>query len=332
MVLFCFVHSHFISVLLKEMETIVACCKKLSSYPIARNTVRPHEMEPLVHTSTLDEEDEMRGNSEAPLFLDDNGVGDDEDGDSWRQRLLLVQKVTMISAPIFALCAVVMVSVWISQLGGLSTQQGQSKLVFNWHPLMMIMAFLFMTVASLSFRYSQLPKSRISRVMAKWGHGLCWAVAALCMVFGLVAVFHSHNDPVSGFVANLYSLHSWIGITIVTLYFFQLLAGSGAFGLSGLVWISPTTKANLLQIHTFLGPLLYQGVLLTILLGIQEKEGFVGCGYKVQNADLRPWEHFHEIPAVCRTSHGLGLLVLLTGVLTSLALHPFERVHRRHPS
>jgi hypothetical protein len=146
------------------------------------------------------------------------------------------------------------------------------------------------------------------------------------MIMGLSAVFHSHNDPISGFIANLYSLHSWIGLTVVVLYFGQLLAGIGAFAgiIPDRLGLSAAVKAKILQIHSFLGPLLYKGVLLTILLGIQEKEGFVGCGYKVEEADTRPWKHFRDIPPVCRISHGLGILVLLTGASTIFAMHPFD--------
>lgn len=335
----------------RNVTSVILYSKK----PIWNNKrlqVQEIEMEPLVQQHSNVPEGEMEGNLDEPhvMFIDElpGGGGDGDDGGnrgsndgSWRQRLFLLQRAALIVAPLSAFVALITVGVWVSQLGGLSTQQGQSKLVFNWHPLMMIIAFLFMTVASLSFRYSQelstgRTRSQIYRTMAKLGHGLCWIIAALCMVLGLVAVFHSHNDPVSGFLANLYSFHSWVGILVLILYFFQLVAGMGIFGLP--IFLSSTflssshhqqIKYHFLQIHTFLGPLLYQGVLVTIVLGIQEKEGFVGCSYKVETMDRYPWQHFHDIPAVCRTSHTLGLLVLGTGLVTSFAMHSFEPRDRR---
>lgn len=295
-------------------------------------------MEPLIHSAAAnDGEDNVEENIDE--FPHPTGNGIDGDGDvghsKWFQTIHRVQRISLLASPVVAGLALIVVGVWIAKLGGLSTQpQGQAKLVFNWHPLFMILSFLFMTVATLSFRFSPLllpTRLQIPRPVAKLGHGLCWAMAAFCMILGLVAVFHSHNDPVSGFIANLYSLHSWIGIMIVLLYFGQLLAGLSAFGIPFSLGMPPTMKFILMQIHTFLGPVIYQGVIVTILLGIQEKEGYVGCAYKVDHADLRPWQHWQDIPPVCRISHGLGFLIVTTGLLTVLATHNFERTdHRRH--
>jgi len=298
-------------------------------------------MEPLIvsETTNTDENDRIEEHmDQSRIIIDIDGGGGrnsvDED-DPWYRTIDQIQRIALLAAPIVAGLALMVVGVWIFQLGGLATAQGKAKLVFSWHPLLMILSFLFMTVATLSFRLARVVGGGafppLSRPVAKWGHGLCWAIAVGCMILGLIAVFRSHNDPVSGFIANLYSLHSWIGITVVILYGCQFVVGISAFGGIPISFLrfSPTTKFRLLQLHTWVGPILYQGVILTILLGIQEKEGFVGCSYKVDQADLRPWQHFGEIPSACRISHGLGLLVVLTGVLTLLATHTFERTDRR---
>ena len=101
---------------------------------------------------------------------------------------------------------------------------------------------------------------------------MAWFVAALSAVISLVAVFKSHNDEVSGYIANLYSMHSWIGSLIILFYILQFFMGAYAF------WFSdqPSLKAAVLQFHVVAGPILYFSVAGNILLGIQEKEGFVG--------------------------------------------------------
>lgn len=297
---------------------------------------RMNEMEPLVpqHQNGAIEEEGGRDNEPSSITLQDENDDDVNPHDRlWNVVMVRSQQTSLIVAPLLALSALLYVSVWISRLGGLAWEHGHSKLIFNWHPLMMILAFLFMTVATISFRYpTMIAQGRISRTTAKWCHGLCWTVAALCMMIGLIAVFRSHNDPISGFIANLYSFHSWVGLTIVICYMFQLLAGAGVFGIPDRLAISASVKAKLLQIHSFMGPLLYQGICLTILLGIQEKEGFIGCGYQVDEADTKPWKHHGEIPAVCRISHGMGFMVLLTAFMTSFAMHSFDRGvgHRRN--
>ena len=270
------------------------------------------------------EEPELEDSNLMPLVSELH----DDDMSTWRHRMLGFQRASLVLAHCFALLSVLMVIIWIVNLGGLSWQQGQSKLVFNWHPLMMIVAFSFMTVASLSFRYRGLG----TRKLAKLLHGISWATAAVCLIIGLIAVFRSHNDKVSGYIANLYSFHSWVGVLVITMYTIQFFAGLFSFGIAP-PSVTPSFKAKMLQIHHFFGPVIYFAMLLTIMLGIQEKEGFVGCGYKVTEADLTPWKNLDKIPVSCRLSHTAGLLVFLTGICTMFALHQLDRsTHRQHVS
>jgi len=129
---------------------------------------------------------------------------------------------------------------------------------------------------------------------------------------------------VSGYIANLYSLHSWLGLGVVGLYLCQFLAGFFTFAWP-LPFITPVRKAQIMTLHSFLGPFLYTAVAATILLGIQEKEGFVKCGYDVKKADLFPLSHFFLIPTPCLISHALGIVVFATALSTSFALHAFKR-------
>ena len=204
--------------------------------------------------------------------------------DEWRHRMMGFQRASLVLAHCFALLSMVMVIIWIGHAGGLSWEKGQSKLVFNWHPLLMIAAFCFATTASLSFRYRGFGTRKLAKIL----HGVSWGTAALCMIVGLIAVFRSHNDEISGYIANLYSLHSWMGIFVGISYLLQFFAGLFTFGIPPSSF-SPSFKAKMLQVHQFFGPLIYLSLLMTIMLGIQEKEGFVGCSYQVTEADLTPW-------------------------------------------
>lgn len=250
----------------------------------------------------------------------DNGV------DSFRERLYGMQRASLILAHCFSLLSMVMVITWIGKLGGLSWQKGQQELIFNWHPLMMIVAFNFMTIASLSFRY----RSVGTRSLSKMLHGISWAVAIICVIVGLIAVFRSHNDGENGFYANLYSFHSWMGIFVSICYLIQFFGGLCTFGFpSKSLGVTPAFQAKMLMVHRFFGPIIYLVVMATILLGIMEKEGFVGCGYDVDQADLAPWKNFDQIPESCKLSHLMGFLVLFTGVLTSFSLHKIDLGHHR---
>ena len=246
-------------------------------------------------------------------------VEEEETADSGGDHLLKFQSFALWSAHILSALSVLVVLLWISALGGLSWQEGKMKPVFNWHPLLMITAFSFMTVASLSFRFRN-----ENRSIKKWMHGMAWTVAALCAIVALFAVFRSHNDP-AGYIANLYSLHSWIGCAVIGLYISQFVMGVLTFA-----WPVMSPKARILKVHKFLGPFIYNCVAITILLGIQEKEGFVGCAYSVSQADTFPMKHFFDIPSVCRTSHALGILVLGITLSTNLALHDFGKETGQH--
>jgi cytochrome b-561 len=169
------------------------------------------------------------------------------------------------------------------------------------------------------------------------------------MAVGLVAVFKSHNNGPTVYVSNLYSLHSWIGLGVMLLYIVQFVSAVCAFGPTSSVWstfrslfrigsttaaattttttptvmpvaLSPSFRAKLLLVHRYLGPTIYVGVMVTMLLGIQEKEGFITCSYSVTTPDTNPISNFDRIPVACRQSHLLGILVLLTGVTTVFAL------------
>ena len=242
----------------------------------------------------------------------------------WNDQLRRWQSRAIVVSHLLCLFASLLVVVWVHQLGGLSWKEGHSKQVFNWHPLLMILAYCFMTVAALSFR-TPLSCGSVgySRSTIKMVHGSAWAIAAIFASIALIAVFKSHNDSVSGFIANLYSFHSWLGLGVVGLYFLQFLAGFFSFAWP-LSFVTPSMKAQLLTLHSFFGPFLHMAVAATIMLGIQEKEGFVKCGYSVDQADYFPLSHLSLIPPACLVSHSLGIVVFATALLTSFALHTFR--------
>jgi cytochrome b-561 len=262
--------------------------------------------------------------SEIPLIPVPSGepASFDQEDNYWENKLRQLQTKAIIASHVLALLAMTLVIWWINLLGGVSWEAGKAKLVFNWHPLLMISAFSFMTVATFSYRWQTIPNRRLAKIL----HGSAWAVAALCMFVALIAVFQSHNDKQSGFIANMYSLHSWIGAFTILIYVSQFLAGLLTFGVNvPSLGITPSFKAKMLTVHYYVGPLVYLSTATTILLGIQEKEGFVGCAYKVTQADLFPIQHFFKIPFACRVSNLLGIVVLAMTASTAFAMHDFGR-------
>lgn len=287
------------------------------------NCAMAEENPDMADAATVDNTTPLVDHSTASSVLEPDLAPDAPMEDSHAEMIPKVKRYARVLAHVLALFIILVVFGWISMLGGLSWQQGQSKQVFNWHPLMMVTAFSFMTVATLAFQSAT--TTHLNRSTVKLLHASGWLTASLSAVVGLLAVFKSHNDPVSGFIANLYSLHSWMGVLVILLFIAQFVGGVRAFGGPLAANLSPSTRALALRWHAgFVGPLIYVLTGVTILLGIIEKEGFVGgCSYHVDAPDLFPPAHFLRIQGVCLVSHGLAFLILLTMLSTGLALIDF---------
>ena len=239
-----------------------------------------------------------------------------------------LQSVSIFISLLLSPVAIILVSIWASSLGGVSWKEGESKRVFNWHPVMMVTAYAVMNAGALVFRVSGTSSYQAAvgsapkkRGIAKVAHASTWSLTFVFGIVGILAVFRSHNDKISGYIANLYSLHSWVGITALTLYTLQFLFGILAFG--GLLSRSRLRNPLTMELHKFTGTYIHILVTATILLGIQEKEGFVSCAYQVDSADLMPLLNYAKIPYACKISHGLGLVILFMGLFTSFGLARF---------
>ena len=97
-------------------------------------------------------------------------------------------------------------------------------------------------------------------------HAGAMLTAFLLTVIGLKAVFDSHNlvDPP---LANMYSLHSWVGVTCVALFFFQWVAGLVTFLAPGL---APRLRALYLPVHVHFGLFIFVLALASVISGITE--------------------------------------------------------------
>lgn len=217
-----------------------------------------------------------------------SGGDEEEENHPWKSS---VQKACKIGSHSCSLLTVLVAYWWTTKLGGLSSwssssgkdntagnfvsdtieeddtqlrqqeqQQQQQRIIFNWHPFLMIIAFCFMTVAMTTYRF---PRRRpaSSQTPKIYMHTTALFIAALCAIFGLWAVFSSshqkqqqqhHHDAFS-----MYSFHALVGLTIILLYIVQFLMGSYSF-VSYYNMILPFSfEAVILQLHMLLGPLFY---------------------------------------------------------------------------
>ena len=230
------------------------------------------------------------------------------------------QKVAGVLAICGAICALGMTVAWASNddtdktyLGGLNWD----KYVFNWHPVMMVAGMILCFICSLlSYRLINLPK-----FYTKILHALLHTCAITCILIGLTAAVTSHNykDRNTGnkYTANLYTLHSLIGVSTMVLYFSTYIGGflfflTDLFNMDLKKWYKPN--------HIFMGLFALFSATAAVLTGINEKSTFLSCSYPVTSGDWNPAENYHLLPDGCKLANGIGIMVFASVFLCAYAL------------
>ncbi|XP_068982495.1 transmembrane ascorbate-dependent reductase CYB561-like isoform X1 [Bombus flavifrons] len=173
----------------------------------------------------------------------------------------------IIAMEIVGAILIILVAVWCGSYRGGFAWNSNPTLEFNWHPLLMVIGFVFLYANGMLIYRTQrnTRKRRLKLIHA----GIMILIVAL-VVISLVAVFDSHNLQ-SKPIPNMYSLHSWIGLTSVILFCCQWLAGLLSFLYPGL---QLPLRASYMPIHVYFGIAGFVGVIASCLLGLNEKAFF----------------------------------------------------------
>eukprot|EP01018_Ginkgo_biloba_P013115 Gb_10110 [translate_table: standard] len=167
---------------------------------------------------------------------------------------------------VLGVAIIVLVLVWcIYFRGGLAFVSTNKSLIFNVHPVFMLIGFIFISSEAI-LAYKVIPGTHNYR---KAVHSSLQAVALALGIVGLYAVFKYHNE--SGIV-NLYSLHSWLGLGTICLFAIQWLAGFLSFWYPG---APNSARAGILPWHVFFGFMIYMFAIATAELGFLEKLTFL---------------------------------------------------------
>lgn len=221
-----------------------------------------------------------------------------------------------IALSIAQLGAVVLVLVWTGKyLKGFkfaavatgqpsTTDTGQ---LFNWHPVLMVVAFpIIMSEGLLAYR--SVYTKNLRRAQQKTVHVTMNAVALGLAALGVVVAWKSHSLKKPVPTPNLYSIHSWLG-----LFTLGLAACQAALGV--VVYLFPRAsaqgRASFYQYHAAIGGSTFVLAIATMLVGIQEKSSFMILIGHVGMYD----------PAI-RVAAILGLLLVLIALLTGAQLLP----------
>ncbi|XP_070832219.1 plasma membrane ascorbate-dependent reductase CYBRD1 [Chaetodon trifascialis] len=204
--------------------------------------------------------------------------------------------VALCAAAAAGLVSITFVLIWVLHYKeGLAWDGGLAE--FNWHPVLIVIGFIFLQgMAIIVYR---LPWTwQCSKLMMKFIHAGLNVLAFILAVIAMVAVFDFHN---AAKIPNMYSLHSWLGLTAVMLYCLQLVLGVGMY----LIPITPVSwRAAFMPLHVYGGLLLFTSVIAVALMGITEKLIFGLSNPKYK--DSPPEAVFVNI---------LGVLLVLFGAL-----------------
>ncbi|CAG9772189.1 unnamed protein product [Ceutorhynchus assimilis] len=184
------------------------------------------------------------------------------------------------------------------------------KRQFNWHPFLMLFGMVFLySQAILTYRTGRSkPKMKLKLL-----HGGLHLLAFVCSVIALKAVFDSHNLA-SPPMANLYSLHSWIGLLTVIIFSTQFLAGFLSFLYPG---ISPSLRKAIMPVHVVVGTSAFVMAIVSALTGLNEKAIFTLS------------DNYKNFVPEAFVFNFIGLIVVLYGLLVLYLVH--DPMYKRDP-
>ncbi|XP_071940939.1 transmembrane ascorbate-dependent reductase CYB561-like isoform X2 [Antedon mediterranea] len=218
--------------------------------------------------------------------------------------------VCVTCAQVVGVVMLVLLGYWTGNILGGFAWDGSSQ-EFNLHPLLMVIGLVYMYgQAIMVFRVF----NKESKVVIKTMHLLTQIFGFICACIGLKAVFRNHN--VNG-IANMYSIHSWAGIVVFTLFTCQLLFGFLFFFFPK---ASESLRKSYLVVHRFFGIAIFVGAIGVACMGLLEKLGF-----QYPNDAEEPYS---TLPTGAMIGNFLGLMICLFGGLVAFIVthSDFKRV------
>lgn len=144
--------------------------------------------------------------------------------------------------------------------------------VFNYHPLFMTMGMIFLYGdAILVYRLFK----DTTKIAVKILHGVMHIAVLVFASIALKAVFDSHNLAATP-IPNMYSLHSWVGLSAVILFGLQWVLGFVSFLFPKM---SDALRKRYLPHHKFWGLTVFIMCCAAALMGITEKAIFALKNY-----------------------------------------------------
>lgn len=199
-----------------------------------------------------------------------------------------------ILAHVFGILALILMLVWLLHYrGGINLDSEHGMPIFNVHPFLMFFGFIFFAGEAI-MAYKTVLANHESQ---KFVHFFFHLIAITLGIVGLHAAFKWHEKAN---LTNMFSLHSWIGLSTFCLYILQWLFGLMLF----LFPRSMEARARSLPWHVTGGRALLYMAICAAETGLMQKANFL------QLQDNRE----------SRLVNFLGLVILLFGITVDISV------------
>lgn len=215
-----------------------------------------------------------------------------------KSRFGITARPVILLVQIFGITACILVLYWVLHYGGgLAFHSNNKQRIFNLHPVFMFIGFIFVASQGiLSYKIIPVKKDRQKLV-----HLTLLGIAIILGAIGIYAVFKFHNESN---IKNMYSLHSWLGISVISLFGLQWVVGFTAFLFPG---ASNNRRSRLVPWHLFFGLFLYAMAIVTAETGLLEKLTF------------SEFSGLNRFSSQAMLVNSTGIIILLFGMLVVLS-------------
>jgi len=216
---------------------------------------------------------------------------------------------TFVVTQIPGLLSVILMLVWtINYRGGFSWGAADPGHAFNWHPLLMTIGMIYLYGnGALVYRVWP-PMDSSKKMKLKMLHAATMSVVFVLMVIALKAAFDSHNLREKP-IPNMYTLHSWVGLTASILFGIQWLSGLLTFLLPV---AGAQLRANLLPFHQYYGSAIFAMVIAAALMGFLEKAIWAIGDYATKSGEGL-------------LVNSMGMLIVVFGLCVTFMLSKFSK-------
>ncbi|KAL1806917.1 hypothetical protein ACET3Z_029985 [Daucus carota] len=172
-----------------------------------------------------------------------------------------------IFAHLLVIAVTTLVLVWLLHFReGLAFESRNKDKIFNLHPLFMAIGFV-LVVGEAIMSYKTVTAARETQKIV---HLILHTIALVSGIIGIYAVFKYHNELS---IPNMYSLHSWIGMSTFCLFGLQFLFAFFSFVFPG---ADSGTRSRMAPYHVFFGIVIFLMAIISAETGLTERFIFLG--------------------------------------------------------